>query len=568
MCGVGAIARRAVLIVLGVLLAVVTLASPASATVLWDDEQEMIHSNLYRNTFIFDVGIHNTITHERFAAPDVAAFYHRNGAFDLNFMYWAPIEAINPPNEYWNGCSYNYDGGLCRDGDIVHGAQPIVDQFGSGPIHVKKWGGAFIGIACGNWNHGGAGPVPHITGVKFEDLNGDGARQPGEPGLSGWTIDLAFNGGPVATTTTGPDGAYAFALNANVLPIRAGTFTVTERQQPGWVQSRAPAPVAVGYGVAGATFGGNDFGNWRPATIQGRKFHDRNVDGLSAEEPGLPDWAITLNDATTTTAADGAFTFTGLRPGTYTVGEQQQVHWRQTAPPGGSTTITVTSGQIVGDIELGNVCLGHIDVRVPDGVTIRVDEVAVPGILENDPAMPRLGAGTSTIADLLPGSYRITLMLPAGVYTTDPDLTSIDGSFAIVKTITVAECNTTVVEPVIVHPEQGKVTGGIRILVPGGFATAGFEFNQRSDAPRGTLEFNDHATGLRVHTSDISAISVSGEHAYIFGNTTIDGATYHFRLHLVDSDEPGHNDRFELLIANGYSAGTGQTLDGGNVQIH
>lgn len=38
--------------------------------------------------------------------------------------------------------------------------------------------------------------------------------------------------------------------------------------------------------------------------------------------------------------------------------------------------------------------------------------------------------------------------------------------------------------------------------------------------------------------------------------------------HLVDSDEPGQNDRFELLIANGYSAGSGQTLDGGNVQIH
>jgi hypothetical protein len=50
--------------------------------------------------------------------------------------------------------------------------------------------------------------------------------------------------------------------------------------------------------------------------------------------------------------------------------------------------------------------------------------------------------------------------------------------------------------------------------------------------------------------------------------TTIDAVSYRFRLHLIDSDEPGNNDRFELLIANGYSAGSGQTLDGGNVQIH
>ena len=177
----------------------------------------------------------------------------------------------------------------------------------------------------------------------------------------------------------------------------------------------------------------------------------------------------------------------------------------------------------------------------------------MPGILDNDPATPRHAIGTATIADLLQGTYRITMMLPDGVYTTDPDLTSIDGSFAIVKTITVAECTTTVIEPPIIESGPGKVTGGIRILVPGGFATAGFEFNQRSDAARGTLEFNDHASGLRVHTSDITAISVAGEHAHIFGNTIIDGVSYPFRLHLVDSDEPGRNDRFELLIANGYA---------------
>ncbi|HEY0638753.1 MAG TPA: SdrD B-like domain-containing protein [Pseudonocardiaceae bacterium] len=644
-------------------LAATVLGSPASATVLWANEQAMINSNFLRHTFIYDVGAGNAMSHEQFASPGVAAFYDRHG-FDMNFVYWAPIETIDPPREHWTACRDNH-GGLCRDTDIVPGSQPIADEFGSGPIRVKRWNGAFIGIACGNWNRGGDGPVPHITGVKFEDVNGDGARQAGEPGLGGWTIDLAYQGSVVATTTTAPDGSYTFALNANVLPIRSGTFTVTERQQPGWVQSRAPAPVAVSYGAAATTFGGNDFGNWRPgsisgrkfedmnadgtgagdpglpgwtisaggrsagaavtdadgiyrisglapgvytvgeqpqagwhqsapggsgthtitirsgdqaigidfgnwrpAAVQGRKFDDHNVDGLGTGEPGLPDWTVTLNDTTTTTQADGGFTFGGLRPGTYTVAELQRNGWRQTAPTGGTATITVVSGQVVTGVEIGNVCLGNLSVVAPVGVTIRVDEDHVPGILRNEPAMPRLAAGTAIIDSLLPGTYRVTLTLPAGVYTTDPDLTSLDGGFAIVKTVTVAECATTVVAPTFVHPQPGKITGGVRILVPGGFATAGFEFLHRSDAPRGTLEFNDHVRGIRVHTSDISAISVAGEHAYVFGGATIDGVTYRFRLHLVDSDEPGRNDRFDLLIANGYNAGSGQTIDHGNIQIH
>jgi len=61
---------------------------------------------------------------------------------------------------------------------------------------------------------------------------------------------------------------------------------------------------------------------------------------------------------------------------------------------------------------------------------------------------------------------------------------------------------------------------------------------------------------------------VSGTDAYIFGHATIDGATHNSRLHLVDAGEPGTADRFELLLSNGYTAGTGQTINDGNIQIH
>jgi hypothetical protein len=560
------IARGPLAIFFGVLLAVVGLAAPATAEVLWANEQAMLGANIYRSSYILDVGYH-AISHEEFAAPAVTAFYGRHG-FDKNFMYWAPIVAIDRPHQFWNGCRDN-GGGLCSDGNVHDGLQLIDAEIGSGQIHVKMWGTAFIGDACGNWNHGGDGPVPTISGVKYEDVNGNGVRDAGEPGLAGWTMDLAYNGTVVATTVTGGNGGYVFSLDARALPIGAGGYTVTERTQPGWVQSQAPGMVLVGYGVANTDFGGNDFGNYRPATIAGRKFDDHGADGSGVGDPGLPGWTIDLsNGASTATQADGGYRFAGLRPGTYTLNERQQAGWRQTAPAGGGATVTVISGQVLGGIDFGNVCLGMISVTAPATVAVRVDELDVPGILANDPPAPRLASGTATISGLLPGTYRVTLTLPDGIFTTDPDLTSIDGVFAIVKTVTVGECGTTVVAPVFVTSQPGKITGGIRVLVPGGFATGGFEFMQRNDGPRGTLEFNDHARDVRIHTSDITGISVSGGEAYIFGHATVGTAVYAFRLHLVDAGEPGTQDRFELIVANGYLAGFGETLDGGNIQVH
>jgi len=405
--------------------------------------------------------------------------------------------------------------------------------------------------------------------MKYEDRNGDGVRQADEPGLAGWTITLSYQGTHVDTTTTGADGSYVFPLDARRMPIRAGSYTLAESQQPGWVQSQAPGPVTVSYGAGAAVFAGNDFGNYRPATITGRKFNDRDVDGASAGDPGLSGWGITLNGGTpTTTGSEGGFAYSGLRPGTYTVAEQQRAGWRQTAPASGTTTVTVTSGQVLSGVEFGNVCLGDIKITVPATVAVKVEEVTVAGILSNDPALPREALGTTTISGLLPGSYRVTLTLPDDIFTTDPDLTSIDSKFAIVKTINVTACATTEVQPPIVTSGPGKITGGVKLLVPGGFATAGFEFMQRSDSPRGTLQFHDHTNDIDLHTSNITGISVSGTEAYVFGHATVDGASRTFRLHLVDAGEPGTADRFELMLSNGYTAGTSQTINDGNIQIH
>ena len=72
-----------------------------------------------------------------------------------------------------------------------------------------------------------------ICGTLFHDLNGNGVRDRGEPGLEGWTIELrdAATGTVLQTVVTGPDGRYCF------LGLQLGNYIVREVQQPGWVET-------------------------------------------------------------------------------------------------------------------------------------------------------------------------------------------------------------------------------------------------------------------------------------------------------------------------------------------
>jgi hypothetical protein len=89
-----------------------------------------------------------------------------------------------------------------------------------------------------------------------------------------------------------------------------------------------------------------------PTALYGYKYNDLNDNGVDNSEPRLSGWTITLTgkddlgnavSMTTITGANGGYSFTGLVPGTYTVAEQQQPGWTQTA---GGAQITLTSGQV------------------------------------------------------------------------------------------------------------------------------------------------------------------------------------------------------------------------------
>ncbi len=85
-------------------------------------------------------------------------------------------------------------------------------------------------------------PINYICGFKFNDENGNSNWDAGaESGLNNWTIELTNQSTGVTTTTqTNNTGFYCF------IGVAPGNYTVSEQNQPGWVQT---FPTALTYSV-------------------------------------------------------------------------------------------------------------------------------------------------------------------------------------------------------------------------------------------------------------------------------------------------------------------------------
>jgi hypothetical protein len=349
----------------------------------------------------------------------------------------------------------------------------------------------------------------------------------------------------------------------------------------------------------GETFVSDVCGCWSPTdtapkdspmpVIEGVKYEDQNADGVREQgEPGLPGWGIHLffnnkEVASTTTGAGGAYSFPlnadampTIGAGTYALKEESREGWhQQKAPKPIFVSVGAGDAHFAGN-DFGNSCRGGLTVEPVDGSTgdplpgieVTLEEVSVPGVLKNEPSLPRTVTGPANFSELLPGTYRVVAYLPEGVFTTDPVVIR-EGRFAIVREVTVNKCEIADLPlHLFTQSTAGKVTGGVKIALPSGYASAGFEFMTKGGAPRGTLQYQDPAAGLNLRTATIEAISVTGNVASVWGKVDFQGGPQRFHLRLVDAGEPGREDRFELTVAPGYEAGQGETISSGNVQLH
>jgi hypothetical protein len=222
------------------------------------------------------------------------------------------------------------------------------------------------------------------SGTKFEDTNGNGVRNAGEPGLSGVQIHLFGTDGLGNAVhlhaTTDANGNYSISAPP-------GSYTACETVPGGYTQSfptSGPSCSAhtgqstFGYTVtltSGGTDSGNDFGNFRNGTKSGQKFEDVNGNGIKdATEPGLSGVQIHLFGTDgrgnavhlhATTDVNGNYSISAP-PGSYTACETVPAGYTQSFPTSGPScsahtgqstfgyTVTLTSGGTDSGNDFGN----------------------------------------------------------------------------------------------------------------------------------------------------------------------------------------------------------------------
>lgn len=276
------------------------------------------------------------------------------------------------------------------------------------------------------------GPSPHITGVAFEDVNGNGQRDPGEPRVQGVTFRLS--GTSAESTVTDVHGVYLFDT------LAMGQYVLSESVPAGWVlTSQVSNADSVTLDSLTKSVGKQEFGNFRRGAIHGVVFEDFNANGtMDTGEHGLAGVKVTLSggsSASTITDNAGNFSFTGVGPGTVAVSESLASGRVQTSPAGGFSVVTHSGidtaglnfgvfrfGTIRGVVfndangnglrDSGEAGLAHWNVHL-NGPVSAVDSTDSTGNF----VFTNLGPGTYTVSESAHAGWFVTLPTGSGTYT-------------------------------------------------------------------------------------------------------------------------------------------------------
>ena len=316
-----------------------------------------------------------------------------------------------------------------------------------------------------------------VSGRVYEDLNGSGQPDSGEPGIAGVTItltgaDTATSTPVTLTTTTDANGNWNFI-------VPAGTYTVTETQPAAYLPgvtragsgtNSTPGTVPAGTVngpngsnanlvqniilTAGGMSSNNLFGEVRAASIAGRVYHDVDYgNAFNAGDLGIAGAAVALSGTdmfgnavsvpAATSDANGAYVFANLLPGTYALVETQPTGYADGSDAAGTaggsaatndqvSAIALRSNVTATGYDFGEV-LTRISVRVfvdqnndgaPQagdtgipGVTVRLTGTDAAGNPVNILAVPTGTAGSYEFRNVPPSGgsgYTITETQPAG----------------------------------------------------------------------------------------------------------------------------------------------------------
>jgi hypothetical protein len=188
-----------------------------------------------------------------------------------------------------------------------------------------------------------------ISGTVYNDANLNMSKDGSESGVASFTVNLrqgtGFGGAIFKTTTSDSNGLYSFGSLAN------GTYSIELINMSGWQQDTPDYNSVTISGQANQT--GKDFAvhstatstpTTTPGTISGKVYNDTNKnEKLDSGEAGIAGFTINLYNSakansgkkmktpfmTTTSDANGNFSFAGLANGTYSVEEINKAGWHQ-----------------------------------------------------------------------------------------------------------------------------------------------------------------------------------------------------------------------------------------------
>ncbi len=162
-----------------------------------------------------------------------------------------------------------------------------------------------------------------LSGVVWDDSDGDGIRDPGETGIGGVTVMVVWEGpdGPIALeVVTAPDGSWSLV---NIPPGDYSAEIQLDTVPAGFAPT-TPTTVDVAVPLGGSGF--VEHGVAPVSAIGSTVWIDSDQDGeLDPDEAGIPGVRVLLINASGATIgqqvtdANGEYLFEDLLPGTYTV---------------------------------------------------------------------------------------------------------------------------------------------------------------------------------------------------------------------------------------------------------
>lgn len=242
-----------------------------------------------------------------------------------------------------------------QGGDVVQVADPAVGGihfFAGTGTPATFFGPAGNGLQGSNLNSLGGisgyrGPQGPLAGVFLDDNNPASATPPA-------TLDFSPPGLGVDFTTLNPELGQVFYIGDGLTT----DGTPQEFIAPAGA-TRLFVAIPDGFSFVGdpGAYEDND-GSYRV-----RLGVNQDPHGTATLEPYLPDWIIYLDEnqnsqqdageAFAVTDADGRYSFTDLPDGEFSVREQMQPGWTQTAP-GGDYDVTISGGTVVTERDFGN----------------------------------------------------------------------------------------------------------------------------------------------------------------------------------------------------------------------